>query len=186
MEPMSVGTDEIRILVEKYLAEYPDEIDRLARLSAALAAPEEATGHVTSAAALIDPRWRVLHIHYPSRGRWVLPGGHLTPEDDALPDAALREVRERTGIDPETLAPLPGFEVTPIDIDVHRRPARRTTGRPEHWHFELRHAFRLGGSPTVRLHPDDLGQPAWLGPEAVPGFALRLKLRALHRTLVVV
>jgi 8-oxo-dGTP pyrophosphatase MutT (NUDIX family) len=180
---MSVGTVEIYTLIGKYLAEYPDEVDRLTRLTAALADPAEPTGHVTAAAVLIDPRWRVLHIHYPSRSRWVLPGGHLTPLDDSLPGAALREVFERTGIEPDTLTPLPGFEVTPIDIDIHRRPADRATGRPEHWHFELRHAFRLGGSPTIHLDPGDPGQPAWLGPEAVPGFALRLKLRALHRTL---
>ena len=113
---------------------------------------------------LIDPRWRVLHIHYRSHGRWVLPGGHLAGTDESLPDAALREVYERTGIEPETVLPLPGFEVTPIDVDVHRRPANRVTGRPEHWHFELRHAFRLAGAPTVRLDPDDPGEPAWLAP----------------------
>jgi 8-oxo-dGTP pyrophosphatase MutT (NUDIX family) len=180
---MAISTDEVRTLVEKYLAEYPDEVERLARLTAALDGPVTPAGHLTSAVVLIDPQWRVLHIHYPARQRWLLPGGHLIGSDASLPDAALREVYERTGIEPDTLVPLPGFEVTPIDIDVHRRPADRVTGRAEHWHFEVRHAFQVAGSPTIRLGSDDPGQPAWLAPEAVPGFALRLKLRALHRTL---
>jgi 8-oxo-dGTP pyrophosphatase MutT (NUDIX family) len=180
---MAVSTDEARTLVEKYLAEYPDEAERLARLSEALREPAEPVGHLTSAAVLIDPQWRVLHIHYPARQRWLLPGGHLIATDGSLPEAALREVYERTGIEPEALVPLPGFEVTPIDIDVQRRPADRAAGRAEHWHFEIRHAFQVAGSPPVRLGADDPGQPAWLAPEAVPGFALRLKLRAIHQTL---
>jgi hypothetical protein len=34
---MSVGADEIRTVLEKYLAEYPDEVERLARFAGALA-----------------------------------------------------------------------------------------------------------------------------------------------------
>src|SRR5436190_1886529 len=102
---MAISTDEVRTLVEKYLAEYPDEVDRLARLNAALDGSAESVGHLTSAIVLIDPRWRVLHIHYPAQQRWLLPGGHLIDTDGSLPEAALREVYERTGIEPETLVP---------------------------------------------------------------------------------
>ena len=181
-EPMSITAEVLHGLVEKYLAEYPDEWSRLARLSLALTTRGEPSGHVTSAVVLIDPRWRVLYLHHPGRQRWLLPEAHLTDADDWLPDAALRELYERFGIQPDTVAPLPGFEVTPLDIDVHRRPANRATGRPEHWHFEIRHAFQVAGTPTIRPDPAD-GQPAWLAPDAVPGFALRLKLRAIHQTV---
>src|SRR5262249_39437629 len=104
---MTISTDEIRTVVDKYLAEYPDEAERLARLNRALDEPAEPSGHVTSTVVLIDPRWRVLHIHYPARQRWLLPGGHLRATDDSLPDAALREVYEQAGIEPDTLVPLP-------------------------------------------------------------------------------
>jgi NUDIX domain. len=181
---MAISTDEIRTIVEKYLAEYPDEEERLKRLNQALDEPAESAAHVTSAAVLIDPRWRVLHIHYPTPQRWLLPSGHLLATDESLPDAAVREVYVWTGIMPDTLLPLPGFEITPIDIDIHRRPAARGTGQTEHWHFEMRHAFQIAESPTVRLAPDDPGEPSWLAPEAVPGFALRLKLHAIHQALV--
>jgi 8-oxo-dGTP pyrophosphatase MutT (NUDIX family) len=189
---MSIGAEEIRTVLDTYLAEYPDEADRLSRFTAALVhgstltSPAEARGHITSAVVLIDPRWRVLHIHYPSWSRWLLPGGHLTAGDDSLPGAALREMYELAGIEPDSVTPLPGFEATPIDIDTHRIPPDRTKGRPEHWHFEIRHAYQISGSPTIRLDPDDPGQPSWLAPDAIPGFPLRLKLRALHRALVTI
>jgi hypothetical protein len=180
---MSVSADEIRALVEKYLAEYPDEAGRLARLSEALTGPGEPAGHLTSAVVLIDPYWRVLHLCHRDRHRWLLPEAHLTDRDDSVPGAGLRGLYERLGIEPDTVSPLPGFEVTPIDINVHRRPADRATGRPEHWHFEVRHAFRIAGTPLIgsdRTHP---AEPTWLGLDAVPGFALRLKLRLLHHSL---
>jgi len=110
-EPMSITAEVLHGLVEKYLAEYPDEWSRLARLSLALTTRGEPSGHVTSAVVLIDPRWRVLYLHHPGRQRWLLPEAHLTDADDSLPDAALRELYGRFGIEPDTVAPLPGFEV---------------------------------------------------------------------------
>src|SRR5436190_12177507 len=62
MVDMSITVEEIHSLIERYLAEYPDEYTRLARLSGALTTPGEPGGHVTSAVVLIDPRWRVLHL----------------------------------------------------------------------------------------------------------------------------
>jgi len=180
---MSVTAVEIHSLVEKYLAEYPDEAGRLARLSEALTAPGEPAGHLTSAIVLIDPQWRVLHLHDRDRHRWLLPETHLTEADDSLAGAALRELYEQLGLDPGTVTPLPGFEVTPIDIDVHRQPANRATGRAEHWHFEVRHAFQVAGTPTVRIGPDGSVEPEWLSQDLVPGFALRLKLRAIQMGL---
>jgi hypothetical protein len=180
---MSVSTDEIHALVEKYLAEYPDEAGRLARLGGALTGPGEPAGHITSAVVLIDPHWRVLHLHYRDPHCWLLPEAHLTERDGSVPDAGLRGLYERLGIERDTVSPLPGFEVTPIDIHAHRRPLDRTAGRAEHWHFEVRHAFRTAGTPFLRLRPEDPAEPTWLGVDAVPGFALRLKLRLLNHSL---
>ncbi|OLB81850.1 MAG: hypothetical protein AUI14_01855 [Actinobacteria bacterium 13_2_20CM_2_71_6] len=182
---MTISTEEIRTTVEKYLAEYPDECDRVARLCEAVddgstpASRTEFRGHVTCAAVLVDPAFRVLHLHHSARMRWVLPGGHIDPTDDSLPGAALRELYEGAGLEPDTLAPLPGFEVTPIDIDVHRVPADLDKDEPDHWHFNIRHAFRVTGAPTIRVHPDGVSRADWLTLDAVPGFGLRLKLRAI-------
>ncbi len=177
---MAVTAQEIGSLVEKYLIEYPDEASRLARLREALAPAGEPDGHVTSAAVLIDPRWRVLHLYDRDRGRALLPEVHLTDADRSLAGAALRGL-ERLQIGTDTVSPLAGFESTPLDIEVLRRPADRATGRREHWHFAVRHAFQVAGTPTVRPHPDEPAEPTWLPLDRVPGFTLRLKLRAIHR-----
>jgi 8-oxo-dGTP pyrophosphatase MutT (NUDIX family) len=184
MDGMNVTAEGIPGLLAKYLTEYPDEVSRLSRLREALASPREGTGHVTTAAVLVNPRWQVLHLHYREQGRWILPDTHLTPADDSLAGAALRGLTERLGIEPDAVTPLPGFEVIPIDIDVHRRPATRNPRRREHWHYEVRHAFRIAGTPTLQPDPAERGQPTWLRYDLVPGFALRIKLQALQRDAV--
>jgi 8-oxo-dGTP diphosphatase len=42
----------------------------------------------------------VLRANEPSRGLWSIPGGRIEPGESA-PDAAVREVREETGLDVE-------------------------------------------------------------------------------------
>jgi len=68
-----------------------------------------ATSHETSAGGLVlDTKGRaVLIARHDRRGRlvWSLPKGHIEPGESAE-QAALREVKEETGVRSEILAPL--------------------------------------------------------------------------------
>ena len=67
------------------------------------------TEHHRSAGGLVVEGYRILLISTQEGRRWQLPKGHIekgeTPEQ-----AALREVREETGVTGRVLAPLPGVE----------------------------------------------------------------------------
>lgn len=65
--------------------------------------------HATASAIVLDDAGRVLLIHHNKVGRWLYPGGHIDPNEDPA-QAALREVREETGIRAELIAdPLPAL-----------------------------------------------------------------------------
>jgi 8-oxo-dGTP diphosphatase len=53
--------------------------------------------HFTASAIVLDDNERALLVHHNKIGLWLYPGGHIDPNEDPA-QAALREVREETGI----------------------------------------------------------------------------------------
>ena len=58
---------------------------------------------------------RVLLLHHSTEDRWCLPKGHVEP-GESLVDAALREVREETGLDDVRL----GDEIAEVSYRFYR------------------------------------------------------------------
>lgn len=182
---MSISADEISSTVARYLDRYPDEADHLEPLSQALTTAVDLTsrksfrgGHVTCGAVVIDPVQRLLLIQHKALNRWLLPGGHLEPKDVTLPDAALRELAEETGIS------LPGApaqfrrHATLVDIDIHTIPSNPVKGEPEHWHADFRWLLRVQES-TVALQVEEVDGYAWRPQADAPTTKLAAKLAAL-------
>jgi 8-oxo-dGTP pyrophosphatase MutT (NUDIX family) len=92
-------------------------------------------GHITCTGLVLDPGGeRILLVHHRRLERWLLPGGHVEPEDAEIQDAARREVVEETGALLATgIPPLVG-------TDVHGIPPKR--GEPFHLHHDLIFFFR--------------------------------------------
>ncbi|MFD0638726.1 NUDIX hydrolase [Catenulispora yoronensis] len=158
----------IRHLVAQYLDRFPDQAERLAVFTDALADGEHLTdrktlpGHVTVGAFVVDDRGRLLQIAHKALGRWLNPGGHTEPGDATLADAARRELREETGLAAEHLVLL-GDPELPLAVDVHRIPANPAKAEPDHWHFDFRYAFRLTGpAAAIELQLDEVDDHRWI------------------------
>ena len=93
-------------------------------------------GHVTCTGVVLSPdRHHVLLVHHRRLDRWLLPGGHVEPEDLVAADTARREVIEETGANLDA-AVRPAL----VGCDVHAIPAR---GRePLHLHHDLIFGFQ--------------------------------------------
>lgn len=100
-------------------------------------------GHLTGSAWVIDRgRTRTLLTHHRKLGKWLQLGGHADGDPD-LPQVALREAREESGLRGLVLADTALF-----DVDCHVIPAR--PGEPEHVHYDLRFIVEADpGEPLV-------------------------------------
>ncbi len=74
-------------------------------------------------------------MHHHRLRRWLLPGGHVEPEDESLAAAAAREAFEETAVclDPS----ISGFLAV---LDVHGIPPKKK--EPFHLHHDLIWCFR--------------------------------------------
>jgi 8-oxo-dGTP pyrophosphatase MutT (NUDIX family) len=75
-------------------------------------APAQHSGrHWTASAIILHPSEdKVLLIDHDKSGYWLFPGGHVTP-GETLAEAAIREVREETGIEAEIITgTLPAYD----------------------------------------------------------------------------
>jgi 8-oxo-dGTP pyrophosphatase MutT (NUDIX family) len=130
-------------------------------------------GHITCTGLVLAPDGhRLLIVHHRRLDRWLLPGGHVEPEDAEIWDAARREVVEETGaqLQPDTAPPL-------VSMDVHGIPSN---GRePYHLHHDLLFAFRAA-SDAVRVSQESR-DIAWCTPVEFDRYALPDNIRRAYR-----
>lgn len=140
--------DEVRtLLLVREPADPKERADREAMLAFLdeLPAPfsrEQQRAHFTASALVVDPpRTRTALVHHRKLGIWVQPGGHLDANDASYPAAALREVREETGLDGTVEPPAP------LHLDVHEIPDRPDL--PAHLHLDVRFLVVADGELVV-------------------------------------
>jgi 8-oxo-dGTP pyrophosphatase MutT (NUDIX family) len=129
-------------------------------------------GHITCTGLVLAPDGeRILLVHHRRLDRWLLPGGHVEPEDAAIGDAARREVIEETGV---ALVPNPAPPL--CGVDVHGIPAN---GRePYHLHHDLLFYFRAK-SGEFRLSCESHAV-AWCAPAEFDRYGLPGNLRRAY------
>ncbi len=111
-------------------------------------------GHITGSAWVVNaPGTHVLLTHHRKLNIWVQLGGHADGDADVC-RVAWRETEEESG-----LSQIASVTDAIFDVDIHAIPARGD--EPEHFHYDVRYAFRATGSDrfTVSEESHDL---AWI------------------------
>jgi 8-oxo-dGTP pyrophosphatase MutT (NUDIX family) len=135
-----------QLLLAREPADAKEDADRRAMLQFLDGLPEpfsrsQPVAHFTASALVVDePRVRTALVHHRKLGLWVQPGGHLE-EDATVADAALREVREETG-----LAGRLAHDGAQ-HLDIHEIPERPDF--PAHLHLDIRFLVVADGELTL-------------------------------------
>lgn len=148
LEQWQAPTTSQRALREAYLGMLDAREDACARSCT--------PGHLTASALVMSPDGaQCCLVHHKLVGAWLQPGGHL--EDDAdLAAAALREVREETGLDAR-------IDPAPLHLDVHPITCR---GSGPTRHFDVR--FLAVAEPVAPVLSDESNDVRWWPIEALP------------------
>lgn len=141
-------------LLERYLARNPEEriaVDHVRQFVRANPDCFERScvdGHLTASAWIVSHDHRqFLLAHHRKLGRWLQLGGHADGDTD-LVAVALREAREESGMDDLGVVQPDGLAL-PLDLDVHRIPAREEEA--EHLHHDLRFLLVAAGDQQLRI-----------------------------------
>lgn len=135
-------------------------------------------GHITCTALVFHPTQPavLLMFHHRLR-RWLLPGGHVEPEDASLRDSAAREAVEETLV--QLAEPLlPGM----AGIDVHGIPPKGA--EPFHLHHDLLWAFRAAHSQIETT--TEAPQVCWAGEDEWSRYELADNIRRSARRVLAI
>jgi len=133
-------------------------------------------GHLTATGLVLAPDGeRVLLVHHKRLDRWLLPGGHIEPEDPTPAEAARREVIEETGV---SLAARGGAEL--VGIDVHGIPPKGA--EPYHLHHDLIFFFRAA---TEHVQTSEESRDVvWCAPRDFDRYAVPSNVRTAYRRVL--
>jgi 8-oxo-dGTP pyrophosphatase MutT (NUDIX family) len=155
---MTIALEQIGTAVRGYLDRYPSEGSALTPILDTLGKGFDFTSrrrfpaHVTAGIVLLDDEDRVLQIKHGVLGLWLTPGGHCEPDDKSLAGAALRELVEECGVQPDEVERIGGEDSLPLHVSVHPIPANDARREPMHHHFDFRFAYRALSGLSVKLN----------------------------------
>ncbi|MGE5507631.1 MAG: NUDIX hydrolase [Chitinophagales bacterium] len=112
---------------------------------------ERPAGEVSAGGVIVD-RGEALILRH-ARGEWIMPKGHLEP-GETPEEAALREVREETGLEARIVAPLG-------ETSYHYRREGETLLRPKKVIWYLM-ALGVPRENLALLTEEGLMEAAWL------------------------
>jgi 8-oxo-dGTP pyrophosphatase MutT (NUDIX family) len=151
-------------LLDRYERQNPFEVERVGRIRELVRKYSDCfertrlPGHITASAWIVSrDRKRFLLTHHRKLDRWLQLGGHADGDPDVFA-VALREACEESGLrEFERLGDLP------IDVDVHRIPAR--LDEPAHEHHDIR--FLLAAESDEVVVSDESHALAWFDWDAL-------------------
>ncbi len=161
-------------ILNKYLELFPDEKLRLKEFISFLENSSDEKiidwnnflGHVVASGfvySIKDKKFLVLF--HKDLKMDLYPGGHLDQKDKSVLDAAIREIKEETGIENFKELPIDSDPMVPLDIDVQDIPYNERLHLPTHLHFDFRYLFLTLHVLPVKPDEEEMDRYQWISLE---------------------
>jgi len=132
-------------------------------------------GHITCTGLVLHPaREAFVLVHHRRLDRWLLPGGHVEPDDAEIWDTARREVIEETGS-----VLVPDRHPLLVGIDVHGIPPGRR--EPYHLHHDLIFGFRAASAEVMPT--EEVRRVVWCGLDEWDRYELPISIQLSARRM---
>lgn len=163
----------------------PEERERWLADNPGWRPPAPGERHRTASALVLDVRRaRVLLVGHKLTGWLQVPGGHLEGEEDGAA-AALREVREETGVFASLWLPAPlslaygTWVPSPWQTFEYPAPADPAWGEPAHRHLDELYLALADSEGPVEAEVDKVDRVLWADLDYLrdPGRARRMRVR---------
>ena len=123
---------------------------------------DNAAGHLTASAWVVSPdRRQVLMAYHNIYGSWSWLGGHADGDRDLLA-AAVREVREESGLTAVRPVTPSIYSVEILTVDGHEK---RGVYVSSHLHLNVTYLLEADPADPVRCKPDENSRVGWFGLE---------------------
>lgn len=161
-------------ILEEYLNLYPEEVTRQEDFIRYLKESNEEqitdwnnfNGHIVAGGFIYSIKEKkLLVLYHKDLKMFLYPGGHVDKEDKSPLHAAIREIKEETGLHHFTLLKVSENELVPIDIDTQIISYNERLKLPEHFHFDFRYLFVVDSITKINMDAEELSRYKWISVE---------------------
>ena len=158
-------------ILKKYLNLFPEEKGRQLKLEKYLKEFNDKQiidwnnfkGHIVASGLVYSKsEKKFLLLYHNDMKIYIYPGGHIEANDINPFEAAIREVKEETGLVDFKEINLNQDNLIPIDIDTHIINYNERLNLPEHYHFDFRYLFVVDKISDVKIDESESSDFKWI------------------------
>lgn len=163
--------DSILTIINQYLLLFPEEKQRQAKLVNFLNNFDDNeiidwnnfNGHIVASGFVYSKNdKKFLVMYHNDMKMYTYPGGHIDLCDANPLVAAIREVKEETGLMDFEEVNIARNELVPVDIDTHIISYNERLNLPQHYHFDFRYLFIIDKILNVKVDGTELSNYKWI------------------------
>ena len=161
-------------IIDDYLTVYPDEKERQEQFLNYLNNYNDEQivdwnnfeGHVVAGGFIYAKQdKKFLVLYHKDLEMYLYPGGHVDSNDKSPLEAAIREIKEETGLDNFVELKVANNELVPLDIDTQKIRYNERLNLPSHYHFDFRYLFMIDKISNVKVDANELSEYKWISLE---------------------